>query len=64
MPGELVQMVLELDNSLCSADIPTIWVSIDFTVSMKSGGAVTSDGGNIFKKSINGIAAGHMATGN
>lgn len=63
MPGELVQMIMEIDNTFCSADITSIWVAIDFTVSMKSQGSSTSDNGNIFKKSLNGMLAGHSATG-
>ena len=58
MPGELVQTVIEVDNSKCEADIPRISTSIDFTVTMKSQGAQTHDSGNIFRKNIDGIKAG------
>ena len=61
MPGELVQSVIEVDNSKCEADLPTISVRVSFTVSMKAQGAQTHDSGNIFSKSINGVAAGQTA---
>lgn len=64
MPGELVQMIMEIDNTLCSADISSIWVSIDYTVTMKSQGSSTADNGNVYKKSLKGIQAGHSLTGN
>lgn len=57
MPGELVQMVIEVDNTNCSANINVINIGIDKTVSMRSGGAGTSDGGSIFRKQINGVPA-------
>lgn len=58
MPGDTVQSVLEIDNSLCAADMPTIRLSVDYTVSMKSDGASTADHGTIFSKNINGMKAG------
>lgn len=57
MPGELVQMVVEVDNSNCEANINYINISINKTVTMRSGGAATSDGGSIYRKQINGIPA-------
>ena len=54
---------MEVDNSLCTADISSIWVSIDFTVKMSSEGASTSDRGNITKTSMPGIMASQTATG-
>lgn len=62
MPGELVQMVIEVDNSQCTADIPTIGIGISNTVSMKSNGAGTADHGTIIGKQINGVAREQLAT--
>ena len=64
MPGELVQMIMEIDNTFCTVDVTSIWVAIDFTVTMKSDGASTADKGNIYKKSLPGLPAGHSAKGN
>jgi hypothetical protein len=58
MPGELVQMVIEVDNSKCEANINYINISINKTVTMRSGGAATSDGGSIYRKQLNGVPAG------
>ncbi len=57
MPGELVQMIIEVDNSLCEAPITAINISINKTVTMRSGGASTSDGGSIYHKMLNGVPA-------
>jgi hypothetical protein len=57
MPGEMVQMVVEVDNSNCSANIKYINIGIQKTVSMRSGSSGTQDRGNIYTKSINGIPA-------
>lgn len=61
-PGELVQMIMEIDNSNCKADIPTINVGIYNTVSMRSNQSQTSDHDTVFSKMINGVAAGQSAT--
>lgn len=53
---------MEIDNSNCKADIPTINVGIYNTVSMRSNASSTSDHGTIFTKQINGLAAGQSAT--
>ena len=55
-------MVIEVDNSQCTADIPTINVGISNTVSMNSNGAVTSDHGTVVTKLINGVAREQLAT--
>lgn len=64
MPGELVQMVIEVDNTQCEANINWINVSISKTVTMRSSGASTSDGGSIFHKQINGVPARLSRMGN
>ena len=61
MPGEIVQSVIEVDNTKCDADLPTISVNVSYTVTMKAQGAQTHDNGTIFNKSINGVAAGQSA---
>lgn len=58
MPGELVQMVIEVDNTNCEANINWINVNINKSVTMRSNGASTGDGGSIFSKQINGVLAG------
>lgn len=56
-------MVMEIDNSNCKANIPTISVGVHNKVQMNSNGAVTSDHGTIFSKQINGLGAGQTAKG-
>lgn len=58
MPGELVQMIVEVDNSQCQAPITSINISISNTVTMRSNGASTSDHKTIYSKMINGVPAG------
>jgi hypothetical protein len=58
IPGELVQMIIEIDNSHCSANISTINISVSKTVTMRSQGHSTSDSGTVFNKLINGLYAG------
>lgn len=55
MPGEEVRVIVEVDNSLCTADISSIWVSVDYTVRMEAEGSSTSDRGNITKSSMPGV---------
>ena len=62
-PGELVQMIIEVDNSACEVNINTITISVTNHVSMKSGGHSTGDNYTIFRKSINGIGAFQTKTG-
>lgn len=50
-------MIIEVDNSNCEANINVINVSINKTVTMRSGGSATSDGGSIYRKQINGVPA-------
>ena len=58
-PGELVQMIIEVDNSQCTANISTISIGVSNQVSLRSGqGAGTSDSRTIFTKTVNGVAAG------
>lgn len=64
MPGELVQMIMEVDNTYCDVDIPTISITVTNLVTMRSQGQSTSDSGTIFSKTVNGVAAGRKSTGN
>ena len=48
MPGEVVQLVLEIDNSACEVGVEKIHVSVTNEVSMKSEGNSTSDRITIF----------------
>jgi len=61
MPGELVQMIIEVDNSLCKANLNNISIGISNTVTMRSSGNSTTDHISIFSKTINGIYAGQTA---
>lgn len=56
-------MIMEIDNSGCQADIPTINISIGSTVTMRSNQSSTVDHGTILTKQINGVGAGQKATG-
>ena len=58
IPGELVQMIIEIDNTNCTANITTISISVSKTVTMRSQGHSTSDSGTVFTKMINGLYAG------
>lgn len=58
-PGELVQMIIEIDNSQCTANINTITITVANTVTLRSGqGAFTSDSRTLFTKTVNGVQAG------
>lgn len=54
-------MIMEIDNTNCKADIPTISIGVHNTVAMRSNQSSTSDHGTIFTKQINGVAAGQSA---
>jgi hypothetical protein len=62
MPGELVQMVIEIDNSRCEANINWVNIGIQNTVTLRSNGSSTSDFKSIFQKQLNGIPAGTAKT--
>jgi len=58
-PGELVQMIIEVDNTQCTANINTITISVTNQVTLRSGqGASTSDSRTFFTKVVNGVPAG------
>jgi hypothetical protein len=60
----MVQMIIEVDNQYCSADVPTIDIAITNVVGMRSNQNSTSDSRTMFSKSINGLKAGDKCTGN
>ena len=62
-PGELCQILLEVDNTQCQADITSISVRVQNNVTMRSQGHATGDGRCIFSKSINGVPAGMAYVG-
>lgn len=64
MPGQMVQMIIEVDNQYCSADVPTIDIAVTNVVGMRSNQNSTSDSRTMFSKSINGLRAGDKCTGN
>jgi len=61
-PGELVQMIIEVDNTNCTANISTISITVSNQVTMRSQGHSTSDSSIVFSKSINGLYAGQTNT--
>lgn len=62
-PGEIVQMIIEIDNSHCSANIQTISISVNNQVTLRSQGSATSDSRSFFNKQINGVYAGECLVG-
>lgn len=61
-PGELVQMIIELDNTACTANINSISIRVTNHVTMRSQGASTGDSRTLFHKAINGVPAGMACT--
>jgi len=57
-------MIIEIDNSNCSANINNISITVNRTVSMRSQGHGTSDHATLFRKTINGVHAGQAFIGN
>jgi len=62
-PGELVQMIIELDNTQCKADISSISIRVSNSVTLRSQGRSTSDNYTIFTKVVGGVAAGGACLG-
>ena len=60
-PGELVQMIIEVDNTMCTVNINTISISVTNHVTMRSQGHSTGDSQTLFHKAINGVPAGMTA---
>jgi len=55
----MVQMVIEIDNTQCTANITTISITVTNQVTLKSGtGAQTSDSRTFVNKTVNGVPAG------
>ena len=52
-------MVIEIDNTQCTANITTISITVTNQVTLKSGtGAQTSDSRTFVNKTVNGVPAG------
>ena len=62
-PGDFVQMIIELDNTQCKANINTISISVTNNVTLRSQGRSTGDHYTIFSKAVNGVAAGGACLG-
>lgn len=62
MPGEMVQMIIEVDNTNCTANVNTISISVNNQVTLRSQGHATSDSRTFFTKQINGVYAGQALT--
>lgn len=58
MPGEQVRMIIEIDNSNCSADVSGIHIGVINTVGLRSSGGSTSDRIHVFSKGVKGLPAG------
>lgn len=64
MQNEDVRMIIEVDNSQCTADITAINMSVTNTVGLRSNASSTSDTYNVFSKNIAGMPAGTKMVGN
>lgn len=54
-----MQMIIEIDNTQCTANITTISITVTNQVTLKSGtGAQTSDSRTFVNKTVNGVPAG------
>jgi hypothetical protein len=62
-PGEMVQMIIELDNTQCTANINSIYIKVTNSVTLRSQGRATGDNYTIFTKRVNGVAAGAACLG-
>jgi hypothetical protein len=52
-------MIIEIDNTQCTANITTISITVTNQVTLKSGtGAQTSDSRTFVNKTVNGVPAG------
>ena len=49
-PGELVQMIIEIDNTQCTANIKSISISVNNVVTLRSQGSSTSDSRTFYSK--------------
>ena len=63
MPGELVQIIVQADNSECKVDVPNSTISVDNTVTMSSQGRTTNSHNEIYSKTTNGMSAGQTLAG-
>jgi stress response protein SCP2 len=61
-PGEAVQMIIDVDNTNCKANINSISISVTNYVTLRSQGRSTGDTRNVFSKVINGVPAGMAYT--
>ena len=50
MPGDVVRVVIEVDNSECQADIDGLKIAIVNTIGLRSNNNFTSDNYTIFSK--------------
>ena len=60
----MVQMIIEVDNTNCTANVNTISISVNNQVTLRSQGHATSDSRTFFTKQINGVYAGQALTVN
>ena len=57
MPGEMVKLILEVDNSQCEANIQSIRISVTNEVTMRSQGASTTSHIAVFSKLTQAVPA-------
>ena len=62
-PGEMVALVIEVDNTQCQANVKSISIAVNNRVTLKSQGHSTSDHRRFFHKTIQGVLAGNRLEG-
>jgi len=60
----MVRLFIEIDNSMCQADIDGLNISINNTVGLRSSDGSTADNYVVFSKSLPGVRAGEKRVGN
>lgn len=56
-------MIVEIDNSMCEADIEGLNIAINNTVGLRSSDGSTTDSFNIFSRTLPGIRKGEKLVG-
>ena len=59
----MVRVIVEIDNSMCEADIEGLHISITNTVGLRSSDGSTADSFAVFSKTLPGIRAGEKLVG-
>jgi hypothetical protein len=59
----MVRVIVEIDNSMCQADIEGLNIAINNTVGLRSSDGSTSDSFKIYSKTLPGVRAGEKLVG-